>query len=198
MRMAAPSTLLVLLISGSSGAQDAAARRDGPGPAWAPRAVFAGLSSNTGALTPQLRLQWQWPFVHQSGDALALLVELGGGHAVAHPELTGERADQRMTLLYQYTAQAGLAVRSRREGPFLWGLHAAAGPVLYGARYQAHPKEQRLGLLWDGRLRAGLRLGRICAGAEVGYGSLGEQPLRSAAAPHVGGLMAGLYLDLWQ
>lgn len=166
-------------------------------PAWAPRAVWAGLLINDQAVSPQLRLQWEGMIANQFRDALMLVGEIGGGYAVGLPKNAGPDANETMTFLYQHSIVGGVGYRGWRGQNFRWGLQILFGPHFYGARFENLPTENRINGIVEGRAQFGWDVGPVSLGVSAGYASPFSKPILSNAAPHVGGWMLGAYVDWW-
>ncbi len=166
-------------------------------PAWLPRSAFLGTYINQGTVTPQARLQWQFPFFSAGSDVLAVILEGGGGLAVATSDTLPDREPGSLEALQLHTAQVGLAYRSVRAQGFQWGFHVATGPAWFAARFQGADKEEEsyfIGLL-DGRAQLGYRLGPVDLGVSVGYGAPYNTRRTSLARSFIGGLKVGLFAE---
>ena len=201
MRSSLPKIVALALVSSVSAAaaQSKAkpdAERQGT-PAWLPRALYLGTFVYDAAITPQVRVQWEFGLFEQRNDMLGLVVEAGGGYGVAFPDNAGLYGEHRMTYFYQHAITAGISYRGRRYEHFRWGIDLTTGPCFYGARFATAPTENRFTGIVDGRLRMGWDFGPVTLGGVLGYGSIYSKPLRSNAAEYTGGFWLGLFVDTW-
>lgn len=187
-------TLLAVFFGASAQAADI---QTGTTPFYLPRAIWAGTFIHGQTVTPQVRVQWEGMLIQQYRDVLAVVMEVGGGYGVRFPTGVGINEDATMTYLYQHSIVAGIGYRGWRFQNFRWGVQILLGPHFYGARYDILPKENRVNGMVEGRARFGWDLGPVSVGASVGYASPFSRPFLSAAAPHLGGFMAGAYVDWW-
>lgn len=186
--------MLIMLLGGTLARAESQFRDT---PAYLPRAVWTGVFINNGAVSPQLRVQWEGFLVQQYRDALVVVGELGGGYATMLPNTAGPDSDKLMTSFYQHSLVAGIGLRSWRGRNFHWGGQLLLGPQFYGATFEDLPTENRLNGIIEARLRAGWDLGPLSLGASAGYAAPFSRPILSNAAEFVGGWMVGLYLDWW-
>jgi hypothetical protein len=195
-RLACLLSLLLLFAARPAAAQlTPRPKRISPTPAYFPRAVFLGTYVKGGAVTPQLRAQWQVTLIQERIDALVLIGEVGGGYAVGRPSNAGPRANLELVQLYQHTGLLGFGYRGSWPSGFHVGAHVLAGPLHYGAKYALLPPEKRTAGLVDGRLQVGQSVGPFVVGAAVGYGEVFGTSVRSNALQYLGGLSVGLFLD---
>jgi hypothetical protein len=164
-------------------------------PPYLPRSAFVGSWLNSGALTAQVRLQWELTLVQERVDAFVLLFQGGGGYGLVLPQNLGPARTSAMMSLYQHTLLAGLAFRADRPSGFHWGFQAATGPLFYGARFTDLPSESGVAGLVEGRADVGWKYGSIVYGISFGYGSLYQQPTRLESGSFLGGILFGLFAD---
>lgn len=190
--------LLLLALCASAPAAAQLARREqrvSPTPAWLPRAVYLGTYVAGGAVTPQLRAQWELTLIQERIDAFVLLFEVGGGYALERPSNAGPGGNLPLKQLYEHPALAGFGYRGSWPSGWHAGAHVLAGPMVYGAKYALLPPEQRTAGLVDGRLQLGHSVGPLVLGAALGYGEAFGVSRRSNALQYLGGVSFGLFAD---
>jgi hypothetical protein len=166
-------------------------------PWYLPRGVFLGTFVFGGAVTPQVRVQWEWTVVQEQRDAFAIILEGGGGYALARPSIELNASENaQMTFFYQHMVMAGFAYRGEWANGLHIGVQGLTGPLWYGARFDnVLAKEGRLTGLVEGRAQVGLRLGPVVLGVSGGLGTPYQKPLRTFSADYVTGVVLGLFLD---
>lgn len=189
---------LVFGISSSAWAQSGLsddAPTVGRTPVWLPRGALLGTYLRKGAVTPQVRLQWQFTLYQARKDALVLLAEGGLGYAVGFPDTVVEGFDAPMDSLYENTLMVGGGYRNQSPGGVHWGFQVTAGPMWYGAHFRDLPDERYTVGLLEGRIHIGHQLGPLVLGASVGYGEPFNFKRRSIARQYTGGFLMGIFAD---
>ncbi|MDQ3265567.1 MAG: hypothetical protein M3Y59_18235 [Myxococcota bacterium] len=166
-------------------------------PVYLPRAAFLGAYVNDGALTPQLRLQWQHTLIQKNRDAFVAYLEGGGGFGLSLPNNLLPYANGRMTSLYQHVALIGLGYNAVYSDGWAWGFQVLTGAQWYGGNFTDPlvPDERRLGGTVEGRANLGLNIGPVRLMASAGWGQLWVVPRSSVSARFVGGPIFGVYVD---
>ncbi|MDY7232527.1 hypothetical protein [Hyalangium rubrum] len=164
-------------------------------PVWLPRGAFLGSYLRGGTVTPQARIQWQLTVFQDRKDALVLVLEGGGGFAVALPDTVVAGADEPIDSFHEHTVQVGGGYRNQSPSGFHWGFQVTAGPLWYGAHLRNLPDERYSAGLLEGRVHLGYQLGRVALGVSGGYGEPFSYRRRSVAAPYAGGLLLGVFAD---
>ncbi len=179
------------------GESPAAPRRSGGTPVWLPRGSFLGTYVRNGALTPQVRLQWQLTLFEQRKDALVLLVDGGVGWAANFPATatTVEGFAARTDSFYEHTAMVGVGYRNQAPSGFHWGFQVTGGPVWYGAHFRNLPHESETAGLMEGRIHVGYRVGPVVLGVSGGYGEPFSFRRRSVSRQFLGGAQFGFFAD---
>ena len=194
------SLVFTLGLGGGASAQTLrppAPPKDSSPPAWLPRGALLATSLREGAVTPEVRLQWQLPFFHRGQDMLGLLLEPTASFAAVRP--TSLTLDEKASLrsLQFYSLMVGVGYTKRAETGLEWGFQINTGPAWYQARFTGGGRAQEsyfVGML-DGRARIGYRFAPIGLGVTVGYGDPYNYRRTSLARPYIGGLQFGLYAD---
>ncbi len=167
-----------------------------PTPWYLPRGVFLGTFIFNGAVTPELRVQWEWTLVQEPRDSFVAILEGGGGYAIARPSIALASQDQaQMTFFYQHMVTLGLAYRGEWANGLHVGAQAITGPFWYGARYDNLPTEGRLTGVVEGRFQIGKRLGPVVLGVSAGLGTPYAKPLRTFSVDYLAGFVGGVFLD---
>jgi hypothetical protein len=167
-----------------------------PTPAWLPRGVFLGATMREEALTPRLKVQWQFTFLQERKDAFALLLEGSVGWASSLPDPLPGQPETLIGSYYEHSGQVGVGYRNHLPGRVHWGFQVTGGPVFYGAKFAGGlPPDRRTSGIIEGRIHLGYQLGAAAVGAAVGYGEPFALKRRSLARSFVGGPMFGLFVD---
>jgi hypothetical protein len=164
-------------------------------PAWLPRGAFLGTYVRAGAVTPQVRAQWQLTLFQDRKDALVFVVEGGGGFAAALPDTVVAGRAEPMDAFFQHTVMVGGAYRNQSPSGFHWGFQVTGGPLWYGAHLRNLPDERHMVGLVEGRVHLGYQVGRVAFGVSGGYGEPFSHSRRSLASQYLGGLLVGLFAD---
>jgi hypothetical protein len=166
-------------------------------PAWLPRGAFLGATFREGAITPRVKLQWQFTFFQDRKDAFAALVEGGLGWGAAMPTPEAGRPETFLGSYYEHTAQVGVGYRNHLPGRVHWGFQVTGGPVFYGGHFDGGvaPPDRRVAGLIDGRIHLGYQFGTAAAGVALGYGEPFGTKRRSLSRIYLGGPMLGLFVD---
>ncbi len=165
-------------------------------PWYLPRGAFLGTFFFGGAVTPQVRVQWEWNVVQETRDAFVIVLEGGGGYAVARPTIELASGDPaKMTFFYQHTVMAGFAYRGQFANGFNVGVQGLTGPLWYGARFDNQPTEGWLTGMVEGRVQLGWRVGPLVLGVSGGLGTPYAKPLRRLSADYVTGVVLGVFAD---
>jgi len=164
-------------------------------PVFLPRAAMVGMYGNQGALTPQVRLQWQHTLIQHRRDAFVAYLEGGGGAALSMPSNLLPYAVGRMTQMYQALAMVGLGYNAVYSDGWSWGFQVLTGPKWYGAKFNDIDDEAALGGTVEGRGNIGISIGSVRLMATAGWAQLWVVPRSSVAAQYVGGPIFGVYLD---
>jgi hypothetical protein len=167
-----------------------------PTPAWLPRGVFLGTQLRGGAVTPNLRVQWELTFFQDRKDAWVLILEGGVGWAAALPDTALENFYLPVTAYYEHTAQIGFGYRNHLPGGAHWGFQVTSGPTFYGAHFKTQPKDQRTAGTVQGRFQIGYEtLSNVGLGVAIGYSEPYGLKNRSFARELVGGVNLGFFAD---
>lgn len=193
--------VLLCVLSAAPAAADETEPSSGV-PAWLPRAVFAGVFVNEGALTPQLRVQWQATLVQKRNDALVAYLEGGGGYGLTRPSDLRPHGFGAMTYFYQHFAMAGLGYNAVYRSGLTWGFQVLTGAQFYGARFEFYDRANAVGGTVEGRANLGFVAGPVRFSLSAGWAQLWVVPRTTIAsdsatiaAQYTGGPIAGLYID---
>lgn len=168
----------------------------GPVPVYLPRGAFAGAYAQEGALTPQLRIQWQATLIQMKNDAFVAFLEGGGGFGLSLPSnLRSFGVTGGMNSLYQATVLVGLGYDAVYSSGWAWGFQVLTGPKWYGARFDDYEPEAGFGGTVEGRANIGINVGPVRLMASAGWAQLWVVPRTSIAAQFVGGPIFGVYVD---
>jgi len=173
----------------------AASRRTGSTPVWLPRGAYLGTFLRGGAVTPQVRLQWQATLFEQRKDGIVLLLEGGVGWAAALPDTAIKGFDAPIHSLYEHPVLFGVGYRNQDPEGFHWGFQVAGGPVWYGAHYRDLPVERESAGLMEGRIHLGYRVGQGVVGVSGGFAEPFSYKRRSVARQFLGGAQFGFFAD---
>ncbi|MBJ6762751.1 hypothetical protein JGU66_18455 [Myxococcaceae bacterium JPH2] len=167
-----------------------------PTPFWLPRNVFIGTTFRNGAVTPQLRLQWEPTLFQDRHDAWVAILEGGVAWAASLPDTAVEGYDVPVSSYYEHTVQAGFGYRNHRDsGGLHWGFQVSGGPVFYGAHFTNVPADKRVAGIVSGRVQVGYQWDAVGLGVAVGYSEPFMLKRRSVARDFVGGPMVGFFAD---
>ncbi|WP_164018748.1 hypothetical protein [Pyxidicoccus trucidator] len=167
-----------------------------PTPAWLPRGLFLGTTIREGAVTPRVKVQWQFTFYQERKDAFALLLEGGLGWAVGFPDPRPDMPHTSLGSFYEHSAQVGIGYRNHLPNDVHWGFQVTGGPVFYGAHFDGGlPADHRSAGIVEGRIHLGYQLGATAVGLAVGYSEPFGLKRRSLGRYFVGGPMVGLFVD---
>jgi opacity protein-like surface antigen len=169
-------------------------------PWWAPREVAVVVFFQNGNITPELRLAWHIPIVQQRIDSLNIIVEGGGGYALAKRDQFNAEGDPILQMLNQWHIHAGISY----EGDWAAGWHVGArittGVTLYGARYELatgnilNEGTEVLATV-EGRAEAGYRVGRVVIGLSFGVLQPWSKNPRLYGPNDIGGISGGIFFN---
>lgn len=163
-------------------------------PWYLPRQVsLTGIAGR--AVTPQLRVGWEWTLIQERVDALLFVVEGAAGWAVSTSLQPDDEGNPGVSWFFEHTLQAGLGYRQVLGQDWAFGFKLTAGPGWVGARSPGLDDERALIGLVEGRFELGRFFGSTQVGVMGGIQTVMSHRVHRYASHGAGGVLFGIFAN---